>query len=176
MGLVLGYFICYGTANISSSLSFRLPLAIQSIGALFLAVTSFFYLPPSPRWLAFKGRKAEASTAWDTLGVSEAEREKDILQNTTDTMEGETARPSSMTEAAKVGLLGHIRGNMIMKIGVLAKENRRQMFLGVFMMSMQQLSGIDGVLYVSNYSILPSRAIANLAQTVCTTSLLTGRY
>ncbi|KFZ04608.1 hypothetical protein V502_10022 [Pseudogymnoascus sp. VKM F-4520 (FW-2644)] len=77
LGVMMGYFICYGTVNISSSLSWRLPLALQAAVAAFGAGAAAMYLPPSPRWLAHKGRKSEASATWDLLGVSAAEREKD---------------------------------------------------------------------------------------------------
>ena len=81
LGLVVGFFVCYGTVRIDSSLSWRLPLAMQSGLAFFLSIASFFYLPQSPRWLAYKGRKEEASRVWDKLGVSSAEREKDLLKD-----------------------------------------------------------------------------------------------
>ena len=41
---------------------------------------------------------------------------------------------------------------------VFRKDTRKPLLLGVFLMTMQQLSGIDGVIYVSLfYSILYSR-------------------
>ncbi|KAI9877728.1 MAG: hypothetical protein M1830_003004 [Pleopsidium flavum] len=55
-----------------------------------------------------------------------------------------TTRP---TETAKVDFLGRIRGSLVSSIEVFRKDTRKPMFLGVFMMSMQQLSGIDGVIY-----------------------------
>ena len=144
IGMCLGYFTCYGTVRLPSSLSWRLPLALQSGIAFFLAVASYFYLPESPRWLAYKGRREEASVAWDKLGVSNAEREKDLLQNPESMVNAATRR----TEAAKAGFLDRIRGNLVDSSRVFRKDTRKPMFLGVFMMSMQQLSGIDGVIYV----------------------------
>ena len=141
----MGYFACYGTVQVNSSLSWRLPLALQSGIALLLVFSSFFYLSESPRWLAYKGRKEEASRAWDKLGVSSAEREKDLLLNPA-TTDDTAPRP---TEVTKVGLLGRMRANVVTSIKIFGKGTRKPMFLGVFMMSMQQLSGIDGVIYVS---------------------------
>lgn len=143
-GICAGYFICYGTSRISSSLSWRLPLALHSGIALFLAVSALMILPQSPRWLAYKGRREEASTLWDKLGVSDAEREKDLLQNS----EAPVLQPLAVTKAAQVRFLERIRGNIHSSTIVFKKGNRRQMLLGVFVMSMQQLVGIDGVLYV----------------------------
>ncbi|MCJ1365610.1 hypothetical protein MMC16_004735 [Acarospora aff. strigata] len=143
IGLCVGYFTCYGTVRLPSSLSWRLPLALQSGIALFLGATSFFYLPHSPRWLAYKGRREEASLAWDKLGVSNAEREKDLLQNPASMVDA-AARPAV---APKVDLLNRIRDNLVSSVSVFRKNTRKPMYLGVFMMSMQQLSGIDGVIY-----------------------------
>lgn len=136
--------MCYGTVRVPSSLSWRLPLAFQSAIALFLAVASSFYLPQSPRWLAYKGRREEASLAWDKLGVSNAEREKDLLQNPT-AMVDAGSRP---TEAPKLGFFDKTRRDVAASIRIFKDDSRKPMLLGVFLMSMQQLSGIDGVLYV----------------------------
>lgn len=151
-GICVGYFMCYGTVRVPSSLSWRLPLAFQSGIALFLAVASSFYLPQSPRWLAYKGRREEASLAWDKLGVSNAEREKDLLQNPTGiAVQNPTVMVdarSTPTEAQKLGFFDKTRRDLTASIRIFKDDSRKPMLLGVFLMSMQQLSGIDGVLYV----------------------------
>ena len=156
VGLCLGYFTCYGTVNIPSSLSWRLPLALQSGIALFLAFAAHFYLPPSPRWLAYKGRKEEASLAWDKLGVSNAEREKDLLQNPPSELEimpdGSVAEAAP---AAKLKFWSKVRADFADFRKMFGRDARKPMFLGVFMMAMQQLSGIDGVIYVSPHEQSP---------------------
>lgn len=148
-GLVCGYFTCYGTVSIPSSLSWRLPLAFQAGIASFLAAASYLYLPHSPRWLTYKGRKEEAAAAWDALGVSSAEREKDVLQNPT--TEGEaplTNLPARSTAPVKVGFRETMRANIADYARIFHRDARKPMFLGVFMMAMQQLSGIDGIIFV----------------------------
>ena len=148
-GLVVGYFSCYGSVRIPSSLSWRLPFALHSGVAFVLAAVSFLYLPQSPRWLAYKGHKEEASQAWDRLGVSNAEREKDLLQNPVPT-DGTTLTEllTAPTSAAETKLLHRMRANLNDILAIFKKGARKPMFLGVFLMSMQQLSGIDGVIYV----------------------------
>lgn len=150
MGLCLGYFISYGTVRISSSLSWRLPLALQSAIALLLAVASSFYLPESPRWLTYKGRRDEAMAVWDQLGVLTAEREKD------DELE-QTEPTTASRELA--GRNRPWKQQVASVFNMFERDGRKQMALGVFMMGMQQLSGIDGVLYVSQGSsgTLPER-------------------
>lgn len=102
---------------------------------MLLCVSSFFLLPPSPRWLTLHGRRSEAEEAWDKLGVSHAEREKVEL-------EAETP------EAAPV----HKPKQSVMDklFDIFSKDVRARTALVVFMMGMQQLSGIDGVLYVGH--------------------------
>lgn len=166
IGICVGYFMCYGTVRVPSSLSWRLPLAFQSGIALFLAVASSFYLPQSPRWLAYKGRREEASLVWDKLGVSSAEREKDLLQNPTATVEA-AKRP---TEAVKLGFFEKIRRDVVASIGIFGGDSRKPMLLGVFLMSMQQLSGIDGVLYVSLLHFLRCRILGFLSPSTSNSS------
>ena len=152
-GLVIGYFSCYGSVRIPSSLSWRLPLALHSGIASFLAFASFFYLPHSPRWLAYKGRKEEASRAWDRLGVSNAEREKDLLQNPVP-IDGAVLNDASTLSdlPVKTKLRDRMRNNLNELLAMFKKDARKPMFLGVFLMSMQQMSGIDGVIYVRLHS------------------------
>lgn len=150
MGFCVGFFTCYGTVLIPSSLSWRLPLALQSGIAFGLALASFFYLPQSPRWLAYKGRKEEASIAWDKLGVSGAEREKNLLQDPApmDVSERTTAAAAPSSEAKSLTMLDKLYENMKDITGAFRGDAKKPMLLGVFLMAVQQLSGIDGVIYV----------------------------
>ncbi|OWP05369.1 MFS sugar transporter [Marssonina coronariae] len=127
IGVCAGYFTCYGTVSLSSSASWRIPFALQSAIAFAFVLTTLFFLPESPRWLSSRGRHAEALAIWDTLGIDAAEREKILLQD----------------------LSGDVPAQVQMKdmMAVFAPRARRQTGLGVFLMAMQQASGIDGVLY-----------------------------
>ena len=141
-GLVLGYFTCYGTVNIEGSLSWRVPFAMQSAIALFLAVMSYTYLPHSPRWLAHKGRREEAQIAWGKLGVSSAEREKESSTGLAIEVDG------GASSDVRLGLIEIVKKNLVEYATVFRKDARKPLLLGVFLMSMQQLSGIDGIIYV----------------------------
>jgi MFS family permease len=147
-GLCIGYFTCYGTVKIDSSLSWRFPLALQAGISMFLSLAAFFYLPQSPRWLTMKGRKEEASLAWDRLGVSSAEREKDQLQNGPLAMLEETENEVPLLPA-KLSFSARLQLNLREMVTVFKKGPRYPLLMGTFVMTMQQLSGIDGVIYVS---------------------------
>lgn len=151
-GLVVGFFVCYSTANLGSSISWRLPFILLS-GFSFTFSTAALWLTHSPRWLTLRGRTAEAAAAWDALGVSHAEREKveieEHIREVTDHQEqGSTVElfelPNANTNSAS-----QRNAKKSSFAELFSREMRARTFLASFMMAMQQLSGIDGVLYVS---------------------------
>ena len=65
VGSVIGFWVNYGinkNMNVKSSLSWRIPMAIQLIPAAILLAGGFF-LHESPLWLMRKGRESEAKEA-----------------------------------------------------------------------------------------------------------------
>jgi sugar porter (SP) family MFS transporter len=136
LGVTLGYFISFGTARIkSSSLSWRIPLGVQALVSFSFAVACLA-LPPSPRWLLAKGRKEEAISTLEHLGLASSELEE--------MTEKPSSEESSMIETT---LLSSIRANFQDMSQVFSSHARKQTALACFMMAFQQFSGIDGVLY-----------------------------
>jgi len=58
-GVVISFFITYGTRHLDGDMSFRLPFGLQMICSTLLGIGINFY-PYSPRWLALVGRPDEA--------------------------------------------------------------------------------------------------------------------
>ncbi|KAL8746858.1 MAG: hypothetical protein Q9190_001182 [Brigantiaea leucoxantha] len=130
-GTCAGYFTCYGSVNIDSSISWRLPFIIQAIGGGGLAI--FCYLiPSSPRWMVLNGRRTDAKAALKSLGLSATEAEEDIL------------RPAEEAAQAPSEFAG-LRGLLT----IFERQHRTRTSLGLFILGMVQLCGIDGVLYVN---------------------------
>ncbi|KAM5453515.1 hypothetical protein MaudCBS49596_002718 [Microsporum audouinii] len=125
-GLVAGFFTCYRSVRIVTTLSWRLPFILLASYSAIFSVISYVFLPPSPRWLAglYGQNTAEVEAAWDRLGVLAADRE--IM----------TGPNREEERKAKSNILD-----------VFSADARPGFFLAVFLMGMQQLSGIDGVLY-----------------------------
>lgn len=57
-GVVIAFWITYGTRYIAGETSFRLPLGLQMVSATLLGVGIQFF-PYSPRWLGLAGRNDE---------------------------------------------------------------------------------------------------------------------
>ena len=150
LGLVAGFFTCYGSNNIDSSLAWRTPFIILACLAIAFSIASIVWLVPSPRWLTLRGRQSEASAAWDVLEVGHAEREKAENQQNRDTVAIEVHSLGNSIESFNRDPT-HTQ-KPVTKSGffdVFSRDVRTRTGLAVFMMGMQQLSGIDGVLYVS---------------------------
>ncbi|GJC78939.1 high-affinity glucose transporter [Colletotrichum liriopes] len=136
-GIVTGYFMCYGTALIgSSSLAWRLPLAVASLFGFALSST-YWIVPPSPRWLLSKGRLDEARIVLDTLGLDENERVELLEQSISEVQE----------HKADVTLQETLRQTFLEFGEAFSAPFRSRTAFGCFLMAMQQFSGIDGVLY-----------------------------
>lgn len=129
-GIFIGYFACYGTERIPSSAAWRTPYIIQGLLALILRI-SCLLLPASPRWLVLHGHESKAMEAVERLGLQKEEAEKDIL-----------AVKASEHQQLEVSSLGAL-------IAIFQKQYRSQTMLGLFVLGMVQLSGIDGILFVS---------------------------
>ena len=65
-GIVIAFWITYGTQYMSSEWAWRLPFLLQIVPGLILGV-GITFLPFSPRWLASKGRDKESLHALSRL-------------------------------------------------------------------------------------------------------------
>lgn len=135
-------------------MSWRLPFVILTCLSVLFSAASSIWLVPSPRWLNLRGRKTEASAAWDKLGVGHAEREKAEIQQSTELREASSSestetlnRPDTTATAPRSEHIPSRHSHSFFDI--FSRDVRARTCLAVFMMGMQQLSGIDGVLYVS---------------------------
>ena len=152
-GICAGYFTCYGTIHIASSISWRLPFIIAAILAVGLAI-SCLYLPESPRWLLLRGRRDDALRESERLNLSRVEVEKDIL-----TIASRSQSQPSLWQGLSV---------------VFYRRYRARTTLGLFILGMIQLCGIDGVIYVSSSG--PLKLLASVHSTDYACFLSTRRY
>lgn len=126
---------CYATVKVESTLSWRTPFIVQAALGAFLS-TSRFILPKSPRWLLAHGNREKAIRELERLDFSTVEAEKDLL--------GPAAE--QQISASSRRRPGPIEGLVM----IFRKPYRKSTLLALYVLGMVQLSGIDGVLYVSS--------------------------
>ncbi|OTB00309.1 hypothetical protein M426DRAFT_324359 [Hypoxylon sp. CI-4A] len=150
LGLMTGFFTCYGTANMKSSFSWRLPFILLAGYSFVFSAAVIAWLPASPRWLTLHGKTREAAEAWEKLGVPAADREKILDQYDAAVVEAAIPDASGDTNAGHITSATTVATPKSKKTSILdvfSSDARPRLFLAVFLMGMQQLSGIDGVLY-----------------------------
>ncbi|KAH8881262.1 sugar transport protein [Thozetella sp. PMI_491] len=134
-GLVLGYFICYGTARMStSSASWRVPLGIMSAFA-FLSAGLCMFVPESPRWLLAAGQPEKAREIVARLGLDPVEQQELLSQH------------AALEHAPDQTVWASLKGTVKDFGEAFSAPFRARTLFGCFIMSFQQFSGIDGVLY-----------------------------
>lgn len=176
LGLVTGFFTCYGCSRIDSSFSWRTPFIILACLSAIFSMASFLWLIPSPRWLTLHGRQSEATATWDMLGVGLAEREKVEIEEARE-FQGQTRTHEAelQNEERTVVHDPSKKSTRHALFDLFSRDVRTRTALAVFLMGMQQLSGIDGVLYVSLVKAGSYPARISLTNTVCSFTLRTGR-
>ena len=119
-GVSVGFFFCYGTIRVQSSLSWRLPFILATFSSLLLAFGTLL-LPFSPRWLLSKNRTDEAKAVLDKVDDSQdaAEREEVL------------AAAKAELNSPKAGFLD-----------IFSKPVRRRTLLGTALNMFQQLTGV----------------------------------
>ena len=118
-------------------------------------IASTLWLVPSPRWLILRGRHAEVSAAWDVLGVGRTEREKAEIEIQATVIEVDSSDDSAGS-SRRQDAPSTRTPNLTTKqsfFDVFARDVRMRTGLAVFLLGMQQLSGIDGVLYVGLFNL-----------------------
>ncbi|OJJ03342.1 hypothetical protein ASPVEDRAFT_194904 [Aspergillus versicolor CBS 583.65] len=126
LGIMAGYFISFGSSNIHGSFSWRVPFIIQACIAAILC-GGMAFVPFSPRWLAQVGRSDDAKQVLCKLRPSSAvQAELEEIQESLD--------PEKQHQTASIK-------------EIFNRKYRGRTALGIFLMSFQQLTGIDVVLY-----------------------------
>ncbi|KAL0955572.1 hypothetical protein HGRIS_001810 [Hohenbuehelia grisea] len=154
LGVVFGFWTGYFTRAIPGSWSWRIPLGIQIIPGIILALGCIF-LPPSPRLLVARGRFEEAlqslgrlrarppsTLATDPLlqiELLEMRVEAAVIQRTLEL--------DSMAHGQHVHEARGIRRELYDWARLLQYKYRDRTAIGVLMMVFQQWSGINALLY-----------------------------
>lgn len=159
-GICIGYFTCYGSVYLhGSSMAWRLPFIIMVAMSLIL-IGCCTRLPESPRWSMSRGDQPAALDALRRLDFSMVEAESSFMSGG-----AVLEQRVSLTPWQSFAIL-------------FRRGYRARTILALFVLGMVQLSGIDGVLYVSvsRSELSVSYVYKNTDNIiVCTPTVFTGR-
>lgn len=135
-GLVIGFFMSYGTAGLPSSASWRLPLGVAAVLAFVFTAMNVF-MPPSPRWLLAQGQMERARVVIAALGLEEAEQKEMLASLSSTPLEHPPGGSVWDSLARTFRDFSH----------AFSAPFRSRTAFGCFIMGFQQFCGIDGILY-----------------------------
>ncbi|KAL7413610.1 general substrate transporter [Mrakia frigida] len=178
-GVVLGFWIGFATRNLNGSISWRLPLLLQTIPSIILTLALLTLFPFSPRWLASQPQPHSSSSIHPGLETLASLRMRDI--NDYDVQEEwreilveakcveEVRRERGKGKEGEWGV--GLKSELSDWASLLSKGIRRRTLVGVGVMFFQQLSGINALLYYGP-SILLTLGLPLQTSTLLTSGLI----
>ncbi|KAI0478058.1 general substrate transporter [Xylaria cf. heliscus] len=171
-GVVIAFWITYGTRFIQSEASFRLPFALQIVPALILGFWILFF-PYSPRWLALVKRNDECLASLAKLrGLPQTDTR---VQKEYQGIIIEVAFQRTMQERRHPGKSG-LRLEILQWADLLSLKMWRRTIVGLGVAFFQQFMGINAFVYYaptlfrelgqSNESSLVLSGVFNVLQLV----------
>ncbi|KAH9220755.1 general substrate transporter [Leptodontidium sp. 2 PMI_412] len=151
-GIVVSFWITYGTKEIPGNLSWQLPFALQIIPGLLLGLGAFISLPFSPRWLAAKGREVEALEALAKLRMLpntdvRVRREwMDIIAESTFQKQVLEERHPELVAKTR---MNRLKLEIVSWTDCLKPGCWRRTHIGAGLMFFQQFVGINALIYYS---------------------------
>ncbi|KAJ1797349.1 hypothetical protein LPJ59_003200 [Coemansia sp. RSA 2399] len=130
-GLLVAFWIDYGCHFIKSNASWRIPIGLQIVPAAIL-FTSMIFLPYSPRWLVDHDRFDEAQQVLARLRAGGDTNDPEVHQELED-----------IKEAVRIERETAVRSYL----ELLRFPIRRRVILGVVIQALQQLTGINVIMY-----------------------------
>lgn len=156
VGIMLAYWICYGTNFIGgtgagqSDMAWRTPMIAQGIPAVILSVGVWF-LPYSPRWLVNQGRDEEAKSTLSklrSLPIDSPLVEVEYLEIKSESLFEKRSFATRYPELAAKAEGNKLYAELIQYTLIFRnKDHFKRVAMGSLVMFFQQWSGIDSIIY-----------------------------
>lgn len=156
-GIIVSYWITFGTRHLASEWAYRLPFLLQILPALFLG-SAIFLLPFSPRWLAQKGRDDECLHSLSRLRAVPADDPRvqaewlDIRAEAAFHREVQERRHPGLAERAAKGggsFLAAVELELSAFADCFKNGYLKRTLVGIMLMFFQQFVGINALIYYS---------------------------
>lgn len=142
-GVIISFYITYGTRHIANEASFRLPFGLQMVSATLLGVGIHFY-PFSPRWLGLVGRKEECLQS--LVRLRNVPATDDRIQAEYNGILTEVVVQKSLQEKHHPGVSG-LKLEILGWLDLLKKKSWRRTAVAVGVTFFQQFSGVNAFIY-----------------------------
>lgn len=141
IGILLANCVVYSSQNRDDTGSYRIPIAIQFLWAIILAV-GLFFLPESPRFFVRKGALDKAATALASVRGQPVESEY-IQEELAEIIANHEYEMRSVPQTNYLGSwLNCFRGPITN-----GASNVRRTLLGILLQMFQQLTGVNFIFY-----------------------------
>lgn len=155
IGLMLAACVTYGTEHRTDAWSYRIPIIIQFIWALLLAL-GLFFLPESPRYFVKKGNIEQARISLGRVRGQPPTSEYVELELSEIIANAEYERQVTPSGSYLSSWLNCFTGSLLKP-----SSNVRKTILGTSMQMMQQWTGVNFVFYYSTPFMQSTGAIKN---------------
>ena len=142
-GVVIAFWITYGTRYLQGEIAFRLPLGLQMVSATFLGVGIHFF-PYSPRWLALVSRPEECLRSLAKL--RRLPQDDSRVQTEYKGILAEVEFQRILQERKHPGVHG-MKLELFSWLDLFTKKMWRRVAVGCGVLFFQQFSGINAFIY-----------------------------
>jgi sugar porter (SP) family MFS transporter len=173
IGILLANCVVYGTQNRDDTGSYRIPIAVQFLWAIILAI-GLFFLPESPRYFVKKGQLDDAAKALANVRGQPLDSAY-IQDELAEIIANHEYELSVVPQTSYIAQWTNCFNGSIMS----AHSNIRRTLLGIGLQMMQQLTGINfifyyGVVFFKSLNTISNPFLISLITTlvnVCTTPI-----
>lgn len=141
IGLLLASCIDYATENMLTTASYRIPMGLQLLWALILAV-GLFLLPESPRYFVKKGKLEEAARVLERLR-DQPQGSVFVQEELAEIIANHEYELSVIPQSGYIGSWANCFTGSLMS----PSSNLRRTILGTSLQMMQQWTGINFIFY-----------------------------